>query len=306
MKVCLIYDDIFLQHKMPAFHPESVDRLKAIVRAIKDRGDLEGKIVWIKPRRATKEEITLVHDKDYYNYIINCKPGYLDSDTYLSEGTIESAHYAVGAVLTAIENIGKDQKRFFCLVRPPGHHAEKDQAMGFCIFNNVAVGAEFAKRKGYAKVFIVDFDVHHGNGTQHIFESDPAVFYFSTHQSPLYPGTGRANEKGLGMGEGTTLNVPLRPGTGDEEFIRVYNEIFVPAFKNFNPEILFVSAGYDLRDVDPLASLSVTKSGIREIVKILLQTAKNIPVIFSLEGGYNLSALAESVVITIEEMFAQE
>jgi acetoin utilization deacetylase AcuC-like enzyme len=302
MKVTLIYDEIFLQHKMPPFHPESVDRLKAIVNAINNSRDIQDKIDWMKPRKAKADEILLVHDKNYYENIIKSKPGYLDSDTYLSEGTVEAAHYAVGAVLTAVEHISEHKRRFFCLVRPPGHHAERDEAMGFCIFNNVAVGAEFAKSKGYKKVFIVDFDVHHGNGTQHIFERDSSVFYFSTHQSPLYPGTGRASEKGIGEGEGATLNVPMRPGSGDAEFISVYNEIFIPAFRNFSPHILFVSAGYDLRDKDPLASLSVTKEGIREIVKIIISTAEDIPIIFSLEGGYNLNALAESVLITIEEL----
>ncbi|MCX7770551.1 MAG: histone deacetylase [Proteobacteria bacterium] len=306
MKVCLIYDDIFLQHHMPPFHPESVDRLKAILEAIKNSKNIEGSIEWLKPRKATKQEVTLVHDEYYYDFIMNSKVGYLDSDTYLSEGTKEAALYAVGAVLTAIESITEERKRFFCLVRPPGHHAERDEAMGFCIFNNVAVGAEFAKSKGYKRSYIVDFDVHHGNGTQHIFQADPDVFYFSTHQSPLYPGTGRSSERGIGAGEGTTLNIPLRPGAGDAELIEIYSNDFVNSFNEFNPEILFVSAGYDLRDKDPLASLNVTKDGIRKIVNILLTTAKKIPVIFSLEGGYNLSALAESVVITIEEMIAND
>jgi len=302
MKVALIYDDVFLKHEMPPFHPESADRLKAIIDAIKKRPDLDKSLEWIKPRKATKEEITLVHDGDYYDFIMNSKVGYLDSDTYLSQGTKEASLFAVGAVLTAVENITSERKRFFCIVRPPGHHAEKDEAMGFCIFNNVAVGAGFAKKKGYRRIYIVDFDVHHGNGTQHIFESDPDVFYFSTHQSPLYPGTGKATEKGSGKGIGTTLNIPLRPGAGDTEFIEVYSNDFVNSFKAFNPNILFVSAGYDLRDKDPLASLNVSHDGIRSIVNILLTTAKDIPVIFTLEGGYNLSALSESVVITIEEM----
>lgn len=302
MKVALVYDDIFLQHRMPAFHPESVDRLKAILQAIGNRKDLEKSIEWIKPRKATREEVTLVHDTSYFDYIMNSKPGYLDSDTYLSEGTKEAALYAAGAVVTAVESISSERRRFFCLVRPPGHHAERSEAMGFCIFNNVAIGASYAKKKGYSRIFIVDFDVHHGNGTQHIFEADPDVFYFSTHQSPLYPGTGKSWEQGIGAGEGTILNVPLKPGAGDEEFINVYRNDFVNAFNKFKPEILFVSAGYDLRDEDPLASLNVTASGIRAIVKTLINTANKLPIIFTLEGGYNLTALSESVVITIEEM----
>jgi len=302
MKVALVYDDIFLQHRMPAFHPESVDRLKAILQAIGNRKDLEKSIEWIKPRKATREEVTLVHDTSYFDYIMNSKPGYLDSDTYLSEGTKEAALYAAGAVVTAVESISSERRRFFCLVRPPGHHAERSEAMGFCIFNNIAIGASYAKKKGYSRIFIVDFDVHHGNGTQHIFEADPDVFYFSTHQSPLYPGTGKSWEQGIGAGEGTILNVPLKPGAGDEEFISVYRNDFVNAFNKFKPEILFVSAGYDLRDEDPLASLNVTASGIRAIVKTLINTANKLPIIFTLEGGYNLTALSESVVITIEEM----
>lgn len=302
MKVALVYDDIFLQHRMPAFHPESVDRLKAILQAIGNRKDLEKSIEWIKPRKATREEVTLVHDTSYFDYIMNSKPGYLDSDTYLSEGTKEAALYAAGAVVTAVESISSERRRFFCLVRPPGHHAERSEAMGFCIFNNVAIGASYAKKKGYSRIFIVDFDVHHGNGTQHIFEADPDVFYFSTHQSPLYPGTGKSWEQGIGAGEGTILNVPLKPGAGDEEFINVYRNDFVNAFNKFKPELLFVSAGYDLRDEDPLASLNVTASGIRAIVKTLINTANKLPIIFTLEGGYNLTALSESVVITIEEM----
>ncbi len=303
MKVILVYDDIFLQHHTPAFHPESVDRLKAILKAIRERRDLEKSIEWIKPKQATREEITLVHDASYFDYIMNSKPGYLDSDTYLSEGSKEAALYAAGAVITAVENISSDRKRFFCLVRPPGHHAERNEAMGFCIFNNVAIGACYAKKKGYERIYIVDFDVHHGNGTQHIFEYDPDVFYFSTHQSPLYPGTGKSSEKGYGNAEGTILNVPLKPGAGDQELMEIYNNDFVNSFKKFNPHILFVSAGYDLRDKDPLASLNVTKEGLREIIKIILNTAKELPIIFSLEGGYNLSSLSESVVITVEEMW---
>lgn len=273
-----------------------------ILQAIGNRKDLEKSIEWIKPRKATREEVTLVHDTSYFDYIMNSKPGYLDSDTYLSEGTKEAALYAAGAVVTAVESISSERRRFFCLVRPPGHHAERSEAMGFCIFNNVAIGASYAKKKGYSRIFIVDFDVHHGNGTQHIFEADPDVFYFSTHQSPLYPGTGKSWEQGIGAGEGTILNVPLKPGAGDEEFINVYRNDFVNAFNKFKPELLFVSAGYDLRDEDPLASLNVTASGIRAIVKTLINTANKLPIIFTLEGGYNLTALSESVVITIEEM----
>lgn len=303
MSIKLIYDDVFLKHKTPPFHPESPERLNAIIKAIKEDKDIEKFIQWLKPRKATKEEILLVHNEDYYDYIVNTKPGYLDSDTYLSEGSIDAALFAAGTLVKAVE-LAKEQSgnRFFCLVRPPGHHAERNKAMGFCIFNNVAVGAAYAKKSGFKKVYIIDFDVHHGNGTQHIFEEDPDVFYFSTHQMPLYPGTGKQSEKGTKAGLGTTLNIPLKPGAGDKEFIEIYGNILFDSMKQFNPNIVFVSAGYDLRDADPLASLSVTKNGIREIIKSILNSSGTLPVIFTLEGGYNLKALSESVLVTLEVM----
>jgi acetoin utilization deacetylase AcuC-like enzyme len=192
--------------------------------------------------------------------------------------------------------------RSFCAVRPPGHHAEADRAMGFCIFNNVAIGARHAQKAGFKKVFIVDIDVHHGNGTQHIFEADDTVFYFSTHQYPHYPGTGSDAERGREKGLGFTYNVPMRHGSGDKDYFHAYQDILPGLVARFDPDIVLVSAGYDLHVNDPLAGLRVTNEGIKNIVRSIVTSKKGMPYIFCLEGGYDLSSLSESVLITIQEL----
>lgn len=303
MKTGFIYDDIFLEHKTPAFHPESPERLKAIIKAIEAEPILKEELIWIKPKKAEIQDLITVHPKSYIEEILYSKEGYLDGDTYLSKGSKESALFAAGALVTAIENVKSGEiKAAFCAVRPPGHHAERDEAMGFCIFNNVAVGAEYAIREGFKKVFIIDFDVHHGNGTQHIFYDRKDVFYFSTHQYPHYPGTGRESERGVGEGLGYTLNIPLPAYTGDDTFIDIYTKKLPSIIRDFDPHIVLVSAGYDLRDKDPLSSLNVTAYGIEEIVRGIISSKKDIPYIFALEGGYNLNSLSESVVITLKTL----
>ncbi len=306
MKTGFVYDDIFLEHQNPSYHPESANRLIAIKNAIENNAELKNKLIFLSPEKATKEDITAVHDEKYYEKIMSFGTGYLDSDTYMSPGTPKAALYAAGAVITAVNAVmSKEVKAAFCAVRPPGHHAERDEAMGFCIFNNVAVGAAYALRHGFKRVFVIDFDVHHGNGTEHIFYTSPNVFFFSTHQSPLYPGTGRRSDRGEGEGEGTNFNYPLPPHSGDREIIPIYRDVLPELIAKFDPELLFVSAGYDLRDKDPLASLEVTREGIREIIKSIIAAANKKPLIFSLEGGYNLNALAESVIVTLEELVNQ-
>lgn len=300
-KVGFIYDDIFLKHAAPDRHPESKERLIQIVRTLKESGLWE-KIVHIEPRPAVYEDIALVHDHDYIKRIEHFGTGYLDSDTYMSEDSLKAALYAAGAVTEAVERCRRGEiERAFCAVRPPGHHAESDRAMGFCIFNNVAIGARYALKKGYQKVFIVDFDVHHGNGTQHIFEQDDTVFYFSTHEYPHYPGTGKSSERGIGRGVNYTHNVPMSSGSGDKEYLTVYQNILPPLVKNFEPNIVFVSAGYDIHKNDPLSGIRISDEGIRKIIRNVL-SCSSAAYIFALEGGYNLSALGESVRITIEEM----
>jgi len=300
--VAFVYDDIFLKHETPQWHPETKERLISILNTLKNSGLWE-KLLHIKPSRADYENIALVHTNSYIEKIKKFGIGYLDGDTYMSKDSLEAALYAAGAVIEAVERCRKNEiDRAFCAVRPPGHHAEADRAMGFCIFNNVAVGARYAQKIGYKKVFIIDFDVHHGNGTQHIFEEDDTVFYFSTHQYPHYPGTGRETEKGRGKGEGYTYNICMRAGSGDKEYLHVYQDILPQLVKQFVPDIMLVSAGYDICTEDPLSAIRVSQEGVREIIRNILSCCSSIPVIFSLEGGYDLDALGGAVRITIEEM----
>jgi acetoin utilization deacetylase AcuC-like enzyme len=304
-KVGFLYDDIFLKHETPRWHPETKERLVSITKAL-ESSPFWKNLVHIKPRKADFSDIALVHTARYIDMIKNFGGGYLDPDTYASKDSLEAALYAAGAVIEAVEKCkGGEIQGAFCAVRPPGHHAEANGAMGFCIFNNVAIGARYAQKSGYKKVFIIDFDVHHGNGTQHIFEEDNTVFYFSTHQYPHYPGTGSEFEKGKGKGEGFTYNVPMGAGSGDKEYSSVYNGILPDLVKKFGPDIVLVSSGYDIHTRDPLSGIRVTNEGMRSIVSGILSSPANpahIPFIFALEGGYDLTALGESVAITVEEM----
>ncbi len=304
-RVGFVYDDVFLNHDMPPGHPESADRLDAILDALKQSPHWP-RLIQMKPRRATRDEILLVHAPAHYDRV-STFTGYYDPDTYLSSRTFEAALFAAGAVLEAVDAV-KDGRiaRAFCAVRPPGHHAERDRAMGFCIFNNVAIAARYAQQRGFGKIFIIDFDVHHGNGTQHIFSEDAGVFYFSTHQYPHYPGTGGDHERGTGAGAGFTYNIPMRHGAGDRDYMAAYQDILPGLMRDFGPDLVLVSAGYDLHADDPLAGIRVTDEGIRQIVDSILASAEDVPQIFCLEGGYNLRSLSEGVVITINELLSQE
>ncbi|MDA8079584.1 MAG: histone deacetylase [Nitrospiraceae bacterium] len=304
-KVGFYYDDIFLEHKNPPGHPESEMRLTAVIEALK-RSRSWDKLIHVNPRRATADEILAVHSRSYYERALTFT-GYFDPDTYISPQSVEAAHFAAGAVADAVERCKSGEiDRAFCAVRPPGHHAEADRAMGFCIFNNVAVAARHARKLGYPRVFIVDFDVHHGNGTQHTFEEDDTVYYFSTHEYPHYPGTGSSSEKGKGKGEGFTRNIPMEHGAGDAEYYTAYHDILPGVVRDFSPDIMIVSAGYDVHASDPLSGLQVSNEGIRTIVRSILSSAKDLPCVFSLEGGYSLAALRESVIITVEELYSRD
>jgi acetoin utilization deacetylase AcuC-like enzyme len=304
-KVGYIYDDVFLRHEMPTGHPESKERLIAVSKAL-ENSELRDRLLHIRPRKADMQDIRAVHTSEYTGKVVKFT-GYYDADTYVSQNSVEAALYAAGAVIEAVEGCKSGAiERAFCAVRPPGHHAEADRAMGFCIFNNIAIGARYAQKAGYAKVFIIDFDVHHGNGTQHIFEEDDTVFYFSTHQYPHYPGTGSDSERGKGKGYGYTYNFPMNSGAGDKEYFMVFHDILPGVVGKFDPDIILVSAGYDLHSADPLAGIRVSNEGIRNLVKGILLSKKGIPYIFCLEGGYDLAALSESVVSTLEELLFSE
>jgi acetoin utilization deacetylase AcuC-like enzyme len=304
-KVGFVYDEIFLRHEPPAWHPDTAERLVRIVDTLKTSG-LWPKVLSCKPRRACYDDIARVHTPAYIEKIRLCGAGELDPDTYTSRDSFEVAMYAAGAVIEAVERCFQGAfDRAFCAVRPPGHHAEADQAMGFCIVNNVAVGARYAQLVGYQKVFIIDFDAHHGNGTQHIFEEDDSVFYFSTHQHPYYPETGKDMERGVGKGVGYTYNIPVHAGSGNRDFLYVYQDILPGVLRRFGPDIILVSAGYDIHVNDPHADIRVSHEGVRAIVRSIL-SCSNVPVVFTLEGGYDLAALSDSVGITIEEMLRQQ
>lgn len=302
-KVGFLYDEVCLCHEPPPWHPERKERLTRIIEALKV-SELYGRLDHIRPRPALLEEIALVHTPGYIEKVINFRGECLDPDTYRSPGSLAAALSAAGAVIEAVTRCKSGEiQRAFCAVRPPGHHAEAGAAMGFCIFNNIAIGARHAERTGYSRVFLIDFDAHHGNGTQHIFEESDRVFFFSTHQHPYYPDTGKDTEQGRGRGEGYTYNVPILRGSGNREYLFVYQDLLPDLVRRFAPEIILVSAGYDIHAADPHADIRVTAEGIRGIVRSILRTSE-CPVVFTLEGGYELRSLGESVQITIEEMLA--
>ncbi len=300
--VGFVYDEVFLHHEPPAWHPDSRDRLISIVITLKASGLWE-KLTHIKPVKASFDDIARVHTPEHIERMKHFGAGELDPDTYTSVDSLDAALHAPGALMAAVDRCKAGEiRRAFCAVRPPGHHAEAGQAMGFCLFNNVAVGARYAQKTGFQKVFIIDFDAHHGNGTQHIFEEDDTVFYFSTHQFPYYPDTGKDMERGRGRGEGYTYNVPIHAGSGNKDYLCVYQDILPGLIRRFAPDIVLVSAGYDIHVNDPHADIRVSHDGIRGIVQSILLSCAACPAVFTLEGGYDLASLSDSVRITIEEM----
>ena len=301
--VGFLYGDIYLTHDTGVGHPERPARLTGIVEHLKQSG-LLAELTLLKPTPASLDWITAVHAPEYVARVEkNCRErlGYVDTtDAPACPNTYDVALAAAGGVLGAIDAVMAGRiKSAFCAIRPPGHHALKDRAMGFCFFNNVAIAARYLQKKHkLARVLIVDWDVHHGNGTQAIFYEDPTVFYFSAHQSPLYPGTGDADEKGQGKGLGYTLNVALRAGRGDADYRKVFEETLRPAAAAFRPDFVLVSAGFDAAKGDLLGGMKITPEGFAGLTRIVKQIANQScqgRLVALLEGGYNGDALAASI-----------
>ena len=301
MEVAYITDNSYLKHDTGIGHPESKERLIAINRAIEP---LKNKLTEVMPISVSQNILHRIHSLEHIETIREASEygEAIDSDTVCSSGSYDAALKAVGAGVVAVDGIQAGKfDRAFCAVRPPGHHATPTRAMGFCLFNNIAVTARYAQSQGYKRVMIVDFDVHHGNGTQEAFYEDDTVFYSSSHQAFAYPGTGMESEKGAGKGEGYTANFLVMPDSGDAELLDIYANELPPCVERFKPDIILVSAGYDLHESDPLAQLNVTTEGIRKIVHLILDQA-DVPYIFFLEGGYDVEALGRNVKATLEEM----
>ena len=305
MKTGLITSDTYQNHNTGDGHPEKIDRVTVVIDNFKklDNKDL----VWRKPSKFDRSLLEITHNSDYINFVEKSFPekglSFLDGDTIVSPGSKDATSDAVGSIITAIDGVqNKDFKNAFCAVRPPGHHAEKNKAMGFCIYNNVAVGANYLINKyKLNKIAIIDFDVHHGNGTQDIFYDNEKVLYISTHQYPYYPGSGTNDEKGK---HNNILNIPLPAGTTSEEYLNAYESV-LNKIKEFKPEFILLSAGFDAHKDDPLAQLQLESKDFYDITKRTLELSKQYcdgKVVSILEGGYDLLALQESTEMHVKAL----
>ncbi len=304
MSLILISSERFAEHMTPPGHPESPERaevMDVVAAGWRGRG---GEVV--APREATREQLARVHTPEHLRRMAeaNGVALALDPDTYTSPETYEVALLSAGAAIDAVERVmGGSHKRALALSRPPGHHAERDRVMGFCIFNNVAVAAAHARTLGARRVAIVDYDVHHGNGTQHIFEHDPDTLYVSTHQYPYYPGTGAADEVGYGAAAGRTVNLPLEVGATDDDYREVFEAVVLPVLRQFRPDLVLVSAGFDAHVRDPLAGMRVTTAGFVAMTAALRAVAEEVcegRLAAVVEGGYDLRALRECLEAVVD------
>jgi acetoin utilization deacetylase AcuC-like enzyme len=308
----IVKDRRYLRHGVEYTHPETPQRLVSIYEML-DNPDMAWKFIGIDARKATREELERVHLARYIDAIAATAGKsifMLDPDTVATAETYDVARLAAGGVMNAIDRVvSREADNAFALVRPPGHHAQADTAAGFCVFNNIAIGARHAlARHGMERILIVDWDLHHGNGTQETFYEDRQVLYFSTHQSPGYPGTGGLEEMGKGKGIGYTLNVPLSSGADDAFYVRVFRDILSPIALAFRPEIILVSAGFDIYVCDPLGGMKVTPEGFACLTRILLNLADACcggRLVMVLEGGYHIQGLTKSVRSVLHELLGE-
>jgi acetoin utilization deacetylase AcuC-like enzyme len=305
MPLTLISSERFIDHVTPPGHPERPERAEVFNRVADAFKAAGGRV--IEPRDATDDDLARVHTREHIAAIVATRgrATMIDEDTFTSPESEEIARLAAGAVITGVDQVldGPERSRALVLVRPPGHHAEADRAMGFCLYNSIAVGAAYARSRGAGRVAIVDYDVHHGNGTQWIFYEDPTVLFASSHQYPFYPGTGAASETGRGAGVGFTLNIPLAAGATDGEIEAKYAEQVMPALRTFKPDLLMISAGFDAHELDPLGQLRMTTGGFRRLTEALFAEADALcqgKAVVVTEGGYDLNAVSQCLTAIVE------
>jgi acetoin utilization deacetylase AcuC-like enzyme len=325
MTTALIYDPIFLEHLTPHKHPERPQRLEMAMKVLEALDWLKrDNLIQIPPRAATEDELALVHERSYIRQVKaaaddvareagreGSKTRFFSTDTYISGQSYAAAIKAAGAPLTAIDAIMRGEiDNAYCLVRPPGHHALPDEAMGFCLFNNVAIAAQYAlDHHGLERVMIIDYDVHHGNGIQDIFYAEPRVLYFSIHQAPFYPGTGHSDERGEGAGLGTTINVPLPATVGFEIYEPIFRQVMSHAADRFDPQLILVSVGFDAHWNDPLGQMNLSTAGFAQLTKLIIDLAQilcNGRLVMVQEGGYNLDVMGACVATCINLLLGDD